>query len=139
MRMSRTFQGLALAYSMAANTQQVGMNIWCNAESLTPLNPAMMPVIGTVSADTAGDFLGVVSPIEHMYSLLELIMDHHQLKQLQLELTKLMTNLIRAKAYTGAKAANGGQEPSYDQINAALVFKYNITPQFAEPTQKLTS
>ena len=37
------------------------------------------------------------------------------------------------KAYTDAKAKNGGQEPSLDQISAELVHDYNICPQFAEP------
>lgn len=133
MRMSRTFQGLALAYSMAANTQQVGMNIWCNAESLTPLNPAMMPVIGTVSADTAGDFLGVVSPIEAYVFTAGTNNGPSPVKAVIVGTNKADDKPDRAKAYTDAKAANGGQEPSYDQINAALVFKYNITPQFAEP------
>ena len=133
MRVSRLFQGLSTAYAKSANTQNVGMTVFCNVESLNPLNPAMMPIIGTVSSDTAGDFLGVVSPIEAHVFTAGTNNGPSPVKAVIVGTNKADFMPDHNKAYTDAKAKNGGQEPSLDQISAELVHDYNICPQFAEP------
>lgn len=133
MRVSRLFQGLSTAYAKSANTQNVGMTVFCNVESLNPLNPAMMPIIGTVSSDTAGDFLGVVSPIEAHVFTAGTNNGPSPVKAVIVGTNKADFMPDHNAAYIKAKAANGGQEPSLDQISAELVHDYNICPQFAEP------
>jgi hypothetical protein len=135
MRMSRVFQELSTSYSNSANTNAVGMNIWCHVESLNPLNPAMMPVIGTVNSDTAGDFLGVVSPVEAYVFTAGTNNGPSPVKAVIVGTKKADDRPDRNKAYADALAAIGGGalKPSQDQISAHTVFNYNISPQFAEP------